>query len=191
MKLIYKKGFNGNIEDLPCGKHIPNAVKFKEFSSVKTMSLFVNGIAIILFFLLYFLTKAIASESILTNAGIIIAVLLSFPHELIHAICFKETVYLYTYLRKGMLFVTGQEHMSKTRFIIMSALPTIFFGIIPFILFLINPSLKTIGTIGILSISMGAGDFVNIFNAITQMPKGAKTYLYKLNSYWYIPEEKN
>ncbi|MBQ4282485.1 MAG: hypothetical protein IJB96_00980 [Lachnospira sp.] len=43
---------------------------------------------------------------------------------------------------------------------------------------------------GGLSISMGVGDFYNVFNALTQMPKGARTYLHKFNSYWYIPDKK-
>ncbi|MCI8497238.1 MAG: DUF3267 domain-containing protein, partial [Clostridiales bacterium] len=34
----------------------------------------------------------------------------------------------------------------------------------------------------------GAGDYYNVFNALTQMPKGARTYLYQFNSFWYMPE---
>lgn len=38
--------------------------------------------------------------------------------------------------------------------------------------------------------SDGAGDYYNVFNVLTQMLKGARTYLYQMNSYWYIPENK-
>lgn len=48
-----------------------------------------------------------------------------FPHELLHALCFKKDVYLYTNLKQGMLFVIGTETMSKGRFIFMSMLPNI------------------------------------------------------------------
>jgi predicted DNA-binding protein (MmcQ/YjbR family)/GNAT superfamily N-acetyltransferase len=47
--------------------------------------------------------------------GSIFALLCAFPHELLHAICFKEDVYLYTNLKHGMLFVVGPETMSKRR----------------------------------------------------------------------------
>ena len=60
-------------------------------------------------------------------SGALIAVLSAFPHEFIHAICFKELVYLYTYREKGILFVIGTETMSKSRFIFMSMLPSMDF----------------------------------------------------------------
>ena len=113
--------------------------------------------------------------------------LCAFPHELLHAVCFREDVYLYTNLKQGMLFVVGPETMSKGRFIFMSLLPNLIFGILPFLFALLWPSLSILGTFGVLSISMGAGDFYNVFNAVTQMPRGARTYLYQFNSFWYIP----
>nr|WP_295677970.1 DUF3267 domain-containing protein [uncultured Lachnoclostridium sp.] len=112
----------------------------------------------------------------------------AFPHELLHALCFKEDVYLYTNLKHGMLFVVGPETMSKGRFIFMSLLPNLVFGFIPYIIALIIPSQSTLGVFGALSIAMGAGDYINIFNTITQVPKGARTYLYQFNSFWYMPE---
>ncbi|MBR5806813.1 MAG: DUF3267 domain-containing protein, partial [Oscillospiraceae bacterium] len=87
----------------------------------------------------------------------------------------------------GMLFVTGPEDMSKARFVFMSLLPNIIFGFVPYILFMINPRWKVLGIFGATCISMGAGDYLNVFNAITQMPKGARTYLYGFNSWWFMP----
>ena len=37
-------------------------------------------------------------------------------------------------------------------------------------------------------LSMGTGDYYNVFNALTQMPKGAKTYLDGFHSWWFLPE---
>ena len=91
---------------------------------------------------------------------------------------------------EGILFVVGDEDMSKFRFIFMSLLPTIVFGFIPYALFIANPEWVVFGALGAMCISMGSGDFINVFNALTQMPKGARTYLYKFNSYWYIPEKE-
>ena len=62
---------------------------------------------------------------------------------------------------------------------------------ISFIVFLIFPQFKVLGALGFIGIPSGIGDYMNVFNALTQMPKGAKTYLNGFNSYWYLPEEKN
>lgn len=88
-----------------------------------------------------------------------------------------------------MLFVAGPEDMTKTRFIMMSLAPNIVFGFIPFILFLIFPKAIILGVFGAISIGCGAADYLNVINALTQMPKGALTYLYGTHSYWYIPEK--
>ena len=60
---------------------------------------------------------------------------------------------------------------------------------LPFLAFVINPDLHILGTLGLMSIPMGMGDYINVFNALTQMPRGSRTYLYKFNSYWFMPGE--
>ena len=112
-----------------------------------------------------------------------------FPHELLHALCFKEDVYLYTNFKQGLLFVVGCETMSKHRFIFMSLLPNIVFGFLPYVISFLGIQYLTLAVLGVIAIGMGAGDYYNVFNALIQMPKGARTYLYQMNSYWYIPEK--
>lgn len=89
------------------------------------------------------------------------------------------------------LFVIGSELMSKGRFIFMSLLPNLVFGFIPFVVALCVPSLALLGVLGAINIVSGSGDYYNVFNALTQMPKGARTYLYQFHSYWYMPEERD
>ena len=60
-------------------------------------------------------------------AGCLAALLALFPHELLHAVCFKQDVYLYTNWKQGLLFVVGPEPMSKRRFILMCLLPGFLF----------------------------------------------------------------
>ena len=72
----------------------------------------------------------------------------------------------------------------------MSLLPNIVFGWIPFGLCMIFPDLSALGVMGALATGMGAGDYYNVYNAVTQMPKGARTYLHGFHSYWYLPEKK-
>ena len=187
MKLIYKGKFDGDVNSIPHGEHKPGAVKFKEPEDPKKLGIIANGIAIAIIFIT--LAGVIIRSGIKSFGfeGVLISYLTLIPHELLHAICFKGEVYFYTNLKNGMLFVTGPEDMSKGRFVFMSLLPNIVFGFIPYILFMINPQLKILGGLGAMCISMGAGDYLNCFNAITQMPKGARTYIHGFNSYWYMP----
>ena len=104
--------------------------------------------------------------------------------------CFRKEAYIYTNLKNGMLFVVAPEDMSKSHFIVMSLMPNLIFGFVPFLLYLIFPQLGFLGILGATSIPMGIGDYYNIINALTQMPKGARTYLHGFHSYWYLPEEQ-
>lgn len=197
MKLHYKGKYDLNPESLPHEEHKPGAVKFKEAESTAKLSLIANGLAFVIMIVLtaFAVIRYIGYEdSGLNNIGftIVLASLLTLPflfvHELIHAICFKKDVYLYTNWKQGMLFIVGPEDMSKARFIVMSLLPNIILGIIPYIIGMIFPKLVIITAFGVIMTSSGAGDYYNVFNAVTQMPKGTKTYLYGFNSYWYMPD---
>ena len=97
---------------------------------------------------------------------------------------------MYENLRKGMLFVVGPGTFSKAGYVFMCMLPNLVFGFIPFIIFLFDHSQTLLGTLGALSIASGAGDYYNVYNALTQMPKGSRTYLHGMNSYWYMPDNK-
>jgi hypothetical protein len=188
MKLIYKGKFNGDLQSLPHKEHKLGAVKFNEFDDPKKMALFGNLFALVIaaiFLGLFFLRAKYSSTNLMVGSAM--SLLILFPHELLHGICFKNEVYLYTYWSKGMLFVVGPEVMSKGRFIFMSLLPNMIFGFIPYTIAMIFPSLNFLGVFGAISICGGVGDYYNVFNALTQMPKGAKTYLHKFNSYWYMP----
>ena len=84
------------------------------------------------------------------------------------------------------MFVVGTEDMSKAHFIIMCLCPNIVLGLIPYTAFLLFPHLVGLGLFGIICIGTGFGDWINVYNAIKQMPKNAKTYLCGMHSYWYI-----
>ncbi|MBR0353577.1 MAG: DUF3267 domain-containing protein [Oscillospiraceae bacterium] len=185
----YMGKYDMNPESLPHQEHMPGAVAFKEPEDTKKLGLIANGISLgiaLVTIALLFLRGGFRAWNIF---GALAALVAMFPHEFLHALCFKEDVYMYTNLQHGMLFVVGPERMSRQRFLIMSLLPNIVFGFLPFILFLVFPSLSFLGTLGAISIPMGAGDYLNVFNALTQMPKGAYTYLYGFHSYWYMPGE--
>ena len=58
----------------------------------------------------------------------------------------------------------------------------------PFLAGMLFPRLLYFLVLGALTIGMGFGDYYNVHNALTQMPKGARTYLYGFHSFWYLPE---
>lgn len=188
MKFHYKGKFSGDPDDLPYLEHEPGAVPFDEPQDPKKLGLIANGIALVIAIVALVILFLRGGLTAFNPIGCILMLLTLFPHELLHAVCFRDDVYMYTNLKHGMLFVVGPERMSKGRFVFMSLLPNIVFGFIPFAIYLIWSEHTILGTMGALSISAGAGDFLNVFNALTQMPKGAKTYLHKFNSFWYMPE---
>lgn len=193
MKLRYKGNYDGNPDTLPYGEHQPNAVPFREAKDTKTLALIANIGCIVILLLLAvpaFIRCKEYVEPLPLMLGCMASILILFPHEILHAVCFKEEVYLYTNWKQGMLFVVGPETMSKSRFILMSLLPNIVFGFVPYGIGMLFPQFPFFLAFGTLSIGMGAGDYYNVWNALTQMPKGARTYLYQFHSFWYMPIQK-
>lgn len=188
MKFHYNGKFDGNPESLPSREHEEGYVPFKEPSEKKLM-IVINVIALVITVPLIIWVTAVdtlrGSIHIISLWFALAAFFVSiFPHEFLHALCFKSDVYMYTYLNKGACFVVGPELMSKPRFVLMCLLPNLVFGFIPFIIWLIFPSLTFLGYLGALAIGAGGGDYMNVFNCLTQVPKGAKTYMHGMNSFW-------
>ena len=192
MRLTFKKEFDGDMEKLPT-RDTRGATIFKGPENIKKLSVIANSIAAALFvaaaipvFIVYG-TRLFTDSSTIYQllAGSIAGLLVLFPHELLHAICFKEDVEMYTYLKRGLMFVVGTEDMSKSRFIFMSMLPNIVFGFLPFVLFFFFPDILFLGFFGAMNISAGAGDYINVFNALTQVPGGAKVFMSGHRSYWH------
>ena len=191
MKLHYQGKYDLNPDSLPHGDHKPNAVPFKEAEDTKKFALMVNIASMVIIILLAipaFIRSKEYFDSLQLLLGLGASMLIIFPHEFLHAICFKGDVYLYTNLKQGLVFVIGPETMSKSRFILMSLFPNIVFGFIPYLIGMLFPRFLFFLVLGTLSIGMGAGDYYNVFNALMQLPNGARTYLYQFNTFWYLPE---
>ena len=185
--------YSGDESSLPQREHAAGAVPFKEAGDMKGLSLICNigCIALIIILAVPFILlakKYITHNAIWMMLGGICACFAIFPHELLHAICFKKDVYFYTNFSNGLAFVVGTEDMSKSRFIFMSLCPNIVLGLVPYVIFLIFPNIVFCGLFGLICLGMGFGDYINVYNAATQMPRGAKTYLSGTHSYWYLEE---
>ena len=190
MRFHYAGKFNGDPATLKNQRMVRGATEFKE-PSIKGLALVANGISIVLLLCLIAIGAWRSNGAKFNSLGFALSIVTLLPHEYLHALCYQEDGYFYTYFSRGMIFVVGQEDMSKARFIFMSMLPNLVFGFIPFILFLINPMWRVLGTLGTFAISFGVGDYINAFNALIQMPRGAVTFLYRQHSYWYIPQHED
>ncbi len=196
MKLIWKGKCN-SFDDLPKSDLPENAVKFKEPSSFLGVNLLAAAYAIPVVILMYVLAE-LRNTSFYDYIihGFIVSILLLIPHELIHGICVGKDadVYMYYSLKNLMMFILTPVPMSKTRFILVSAMPALLLGWLPFFIGLIffptEPFGKFIMAVGVFNALTSAGDYINIFNAAVQMPKGSLTMLSGMNSYWYFPDDK-
>lgn len=197
MKLVYKGKFNGVVEEFASAKKVKDAVMYKEADSVDELSKIIAWPANILQIVLFVIVMIFMGESFFEEELVLVWLLCSFlvslvllvPHEILHALCFRGEVHLYQNLKQLMLFIVGEEHISKARFIFMSLLPNLVFGFIPFIVFLINPSWYFLGFLGMFCIPCGMGDYYNVYNTIRQVPNGAKVFMNGLHTYWYISEK--
>ena len=195
MKFHYQGKYDLNPETLPTKEHKPGAVKFREAENSTTLAIIANLASILLLVICLCVVYMRYRNAVFSNLWLLVpcslaSLLILFPHEILHAVWFKEDVYFYTNFKQGMLFVVGPESMSKWRFVLMSFCPNLVFGVLPYVIGLLEPSLIWMSFFGAIAISMGAGDYYNIWNALTQMPRGARTYLHGFHSYWYQPIEE-
>ena len=201
MKIIYKGRYE-NEKQLPKGILPPNAIKFKEPETPEKLaeaaiwfllptailaalivlgSFFLHGRLNAQFSVIYFLV------------GALLSLLTLFPHELLHAVCFGKNaeVELYIMPKQFMAFVCSVQPVTKMRFIFLSLLPNLIFGWIPLIIWALMPYTEIYSDIlfsfSVMSVTHGIGDYLNVFNASRQMPKGSMQQLSGFNSYWFMP----
>jgi len=197
MKLTYKGIFKSN-EQLPIGVLPENAVKFKEpknmTETIIIASIFVLP-AMLGVMLFLFVSSLLHGDLEIhgTFIGLLLAMIFVVPHEYLHAICFgKEAkVELFIAPKQIALFVISTQPITKGRFIFMSLFPNLAFGWLPLAVWMILPYNTVFSdhllTFSVLSILFGIGDYLNVFNAVRQMPKGSMQQLSGFNSYWFIP----
>ena len=208
--LIFK-GIYKTEDQLPKANLPLNAVKFREpvtvESSVSASLIFVipSTLLICLFLFASYLLHGelvIRLSSIVDTAFLrpMMPLLLIFttiiPHELIHAIALGKGVNAEFFLAPRSLsaFIISVTPITKKRFIIMSFLPGFILGWLPLLVWAILPFNELYSAhllfFSVISILGSCGDYMNIFNAIRQMPKGSYHQHSGFNSYWHIPESE-
>ncbi|PAV27648.1 hypothetical protein CIL05_20805 [Virgibacillus profundi] len=203
MKLEWK-GIYKSKDQLPVGDLPLHAVKFKEPDSMLKLNvvaaLFVLPVIILIvlaIFLKSFLTGSMVEIRFFNLWGFILAFLMILPHEYLHAIVFPkgEKVELWVSPLALAAFVVSTAPISKGRFIFLSLLPNIVFGFLPLLIWIYLPQSLAITDIifsfASLSLLFGIGDYLNVFNATFQMPRGSIQQLSGMNSYWYMPKKRD
>ena len=187
MKILYKGKYNGDPASLPQREHPEGAVQFREPDDMKKLAILINIVACVIMIVLIAVVEWLSDiDFYMYWFAFAVHLALMFPHEFLHAVWFRREAEVYTNLKQGMLFVSGTEDLSKSRFVFMSLFPNLLFGVVPFVVFLLFPQFPLLGLIGALNIGAGAGDYMNVFNCLTQVPKGAKVYNSGMHTYWYL-----
>lgn len=188
MKVHFMGAFDGKGASLPNGTPAEGAVPIREPGNPKKLVMITNLTALILFAVLVTVLFLRGGWRAFNFRGVLVGALLLFPRDLLRVPCYRGDAYYYTNFHQSMPFVTGPEDMTKTRFLIMTLLPDVVLGLIPYLLFLIWPSLSFLGSMGAMLLPMGAGDYLMAWLVARQMPREALTYRDRFHSYWYIPE---
>lgn len=199
MKLIFKGKFT-TYEALPQSELPENSVAFKEPKTMVGVNLMAILFIMPVLIVMFILAAAFGKYEMFAAYnfhGLVISFLLLVPHEFIHAVFMGRDaeVFMYYSLKHMMMFVITLSPMTKARFIIMSFMPALILGWIPFLVGLLCfPVQSAAGGIlmaaGFYCALMGGGDYMNMFNAAIQMPKGALTQLSGMHSYWFMPEKE-
>ena len=187
MKLHYMGSFQGKVATLPHAEPVEDAVPVREPGKPRKLVIITNIGALVLFAILLALLLLQGGTAALNFRGVILAAVLLFPRELLRSVFYRGDVYYYTNFQQSMPFVIGPEHMRRERFLLMTLAPDVLLGLLPYLLFLIWPRLSLLGTLGLICLPMGFGDYLLAWLILRQMPKGAMTYRNMFHSYWYIP----
>ncbi len=200
MKLIYCGRYTGE-NQLPRADLPPSAVRFREPEDTAALNLAAmkwSLLALAAAAALGVVTIPLRGGLVLGAgfwfmAGFAASFLTLLPHELLHGLCFGRgaEVHLFVSPKDLMAFVVCTRPVSKARFILMSLLPNLIFGWLPFLLWCLTPYSGAGSDILLwfssCCISFGGGDYLNVWNALRQMPRGSVQQISGFHSYWYMP----
>ena len=171
MKLTYKGKYTSE-DQLPKGVLPPNAVKFVEPATPGRLNLVASLFilpALLLIGVFVLVSSLLHGSEIIrpshSLSGFVLAFLVIYPHELLHAICFGKNAEVEMFIIPRLLtaFVYSTQPISKARFIFLSLFPNLIFGWFPLSLWMIFPHVGIFSNIlfwfSVMSIFFGAGDF--------------------------------
>ena len=187
MKMHYMGSFDGKVANLPRAAAVPEAEVLREHGKPRDLVRKANIGAAVLFAVVLVLMILRAGTHAFHFGGVIAAAVLVIPRELLRALCYRGDTVFYLRFQQSMPFLTGPEHQSRARFLLATLLPDLIFGVIPLVLFFIWPDLNWLGTLGLVCLPMGFGDYMLASLVLRQIPRGAMLYRQIFHTYWYLP----
>ena len=202
MKLIYRGRYTGESQ-LPRADLPPGAVPFREPADTAALNLAAMKWSL----LALALAAALGAATIPLRGGLVLGAgfwfmagfaasfLTLLPHELLHGLCFGRgaEVHLFVSPKDLMAFVVCTRPVSRGRFILMSLLPNLIFGWLPFLLWCLTPYSGAGSDILLwfssCCISFGGGDYLNVWNALRQMPRGSVQQISGFHSLVYAVDQ--
>lgn len=188
MKLHYQGKYDGHKENLP-KREVEGSILI-EVNSNKQMEILIKiGVFIALSIITYLRVRNLYWVDLYYGIiyGLILIVVYPFIREMIHALFFREDLYIYTDFVEEYLFLIGTESMSKKKYIMMLLIPDLVLGLIPYITGLIILRLVPLSVLGLFGLTMGMNDYYNVYNVWKQLPIDACVYMSGMDTYWYIP----
>ncbi|MCQ2466985.1 MAG: DUF3267 domain-containing protein [Clostridia bacterium] len=193
-----------SIDSLTNGRALPEgAHKFKESDNLSDIfydGLIIGSPILILVIALTFYRYETVPERLTFNwvtwlvlaLTLVITYFMSYVHELIHALAYPkgETKLICQIKSQGAHLLYCDATISKTRFILVCLAPTIALAGVPFLIWYIfaptiaMPYNSAVMIFYMLMFISAIGDYANVFNALRQVPRGAKVFNYGLHSYW-------
>lgn len=200
MKIVFK-GRMKCLDDLPKGTLPPDAVKFREPETFLALNLAAMPyllIAVALGIAAVLLRQALhpgwsaAEQLSWSTLGFVLSIVMIAPHELLHAIAFPKhaQIEIWYSIKDMIACCVSTCPTTKVRFVFLSLLPAAVLGFLPLVLWALLPLPDMLFTFSVFSLLYSCGDFMNVKNALTQMPKGSVTQLSGMNSYWYYPAQE-
>ncbi len=123
--------------------------------------------------------------------GILLALLFTPVHELLHALCFprKSQVFLF-YTMQGF-GITCTSPITRSRFIVVNLLPSLILGFVPFVLFMIVPhtyefASTVLCVFSLVHLGCGYVDYLNIIHSL-KIPGNAIVQISGADIFWYEP----
>lgn len=199
LKLIWKGKFNG-VEDLPVEEVPKDARRFEEPETASDLARETRKslIPVIIFLLIVIFLRMKINGSFKVNDvlnifGVILLPFSIVPHEYLHALAFPKgaEVKMWYSFKQRLAVIISDRAITKRRFIFLNLLPNIVFGFLPLVIWIfVSKNMSFLSgilfTFGFISLIMGTGDFMNVYNAIRQVPKKAMIQISGFNSYWFL-----
>jgi len=210
MKLTFRGRYKTE-DQLPRTNLPHNAVKFREPETMDRID-FVSSFFLIPAILLVglFVLASYLLHGVLLNGpsrmiersliGLIILAIMPIvpiiPQELLRVIILgRDTIVELFYAPKLlMVFFASTTPIKKWHFVCMSFLPSLVIGWLPLLVWVVLPPNEWYRNylfwFSFFSIIHGRRDYMNVYNALRQMPEGSIRQGCGLHSYWYTPEKE-